>query len=107
MTHFVTGLKLLHFDSLVDPITEFREPFTPALGLFIAPLKTLHYEDTDTSTSASPKMTGLSFVVLLTTAYVARSPPVYPNTDMSLKHTSQPREDIVAPGNYRNAMGIP
>jgi hypothetical protein len=103
VTHSVGGPKLLPFNPLLDPIPEFRKPFTPTLGLSIAPLKTPYYEGTG----------GLYFrlskdddrVVLLTAAHVARPPTAYANTGMSGKKTSQRREEIVALGSmsYQNA----
>ena len=40
MTRSVGSPKLLPFNPPVDPIPEFRKPFTPTPGLFIVPLKT-------------------------------------------------------------------
>ena len=103
VTHSVAGPKLLPFNPLVDPIPEFRKPFTPTLGLSIAPLKTPHYEGTGALYLRLSKDD--ERVVLLTAAHVARPPSAYANTGMSRKRASQPREDIVALGNmgYRNA----
>ncbi|KAG7096384.1 hypothetical protein E1B28_003828 [Marasmius oreades] len=99
----VRGPKLLSLDPLLHPVPGFRKPFTPTLGLSIAPLKTPHYEGTG----------GLFFrlrndqnsVVLLTAAHVARPPTVYPNLGMTHGENSQPREEIVALGNkgYQDA----
>ena len=40
------GSKLLSFDPDVDPVPELPSPFTPTLGIQIAPLKTPHLEGT-------------------------------------------------------------
>ncbi|PWW76389.1 hypothetical protein C7212DRAFT_357331 [Tuber magnatum] len=99
----VGGPKLLPFDPLIDPIPEFRKPFTATLGLSIAPLSTPYYEGTG----------GLYFrlahddnrVALLTAAHVARPPPAFPNPGMSQKSNGPPSEEIVALGSmgYQNA----
>jgi hypothetical protein len=89
----VAGPKLLSFN-LLDPVPEFRKPFVPTLGLSIAPLKTPHYEGA--GALYFRLSSGDESVVLLTAAHVARPPPAYSNTGMSRKHSSQPREEIVA-----------
>ena len=103
VTRSVTGLKLLPFNPLIDPTPEFRKPFTPTLGLAIAPLKAPHYEGTGALYFRLSKDD--ERVVLLTAAHVTRPPPAYTNTGMSCEKTRQPREEIVALGNmgYRNA----
>ena len=40
------GPKLLSFDPSVDPVPELRSPFTPTLGIQIAPFKTPYFEGT-------------------------------------------------------------
>ena len=40
------GPRLLSFNSLRDPVPELLKPFTPTLGLSIAPLRTPYYEGT-------------------------------------------------------------
>jgi len=103
VTRSVGGPKLLSFDPLVDPIPEFRKAFTPTLGLSIAPLRAPHYEGTGALYFRLGRDDDR--VALLTAAHVARPPPVFANTGMSRKGTSQPREEIVALGSmgYRNA----
>ncbi|KAG8797913.1 hypothetical protein FRC17_007607, partial [Serendipita sp. 399] len=103
VTHSVGGPKLLPFNPLVEPIPEFRKPFTPTLGLSIAPLKMPHYEGTGTLYFRFSKDD--KRVVLLTAAHVTCPPPMYANRGMSHKQVSQPREEIVALGSmgYRNA----
>ncbi|KAG8891324.1 hypothetical protein FRC01_014764 [Tulasnella sp. 417] len=87
VTHSVAGPKLVSFNPLLDPIPEFRKPFTPTLGLSIAPLKTPHYEGTGALYFRLGKDD--ERVVLLTAAHVARPPPAYPNAGTSRKHTRQ------------------
>ena len=103
VTYSVGGPKLLPFDPFLDPIPEFRKPFTSTLGLSIAPLKTPNYEGTGALYFRLSKDDDR--VVLLTAAHVARPPPAYANTGMSRKKTSRHREEIVALGNvgYQNA----
>lgn len=65
-----TGPKLLPFNPLRDPVPELLKPFTPTLGLSIAPLKTPYYEGTGAlylRVGNTDKRT-----VLLTAAHVAR-----------------------------------
>ncbi|KAH7882030.1 hypothetical protein F5I97DRAFT_1832632 [Phlebopus sp. FC_14] len=98
------GPKLLSFNPLLDRVPDLRKPFTPALGLSIAPRKSPYYEGT----------AALYFrlsndddrVMVLTCAHVARPPPVIPNTGMTQKKGSQRREEIVALGTmgYDNAV---
>jgi hypothetical protein len=98
------GPKLLPFNPLRNFIPEYRKPFTPTLGLSIAPLKTPHYEGTGALYFRLNKDDDR--VVLLTASHVARPLPVYTNRGMTRKNTSQPREEIVALGNmgYQNAI---
>ncbi|EJC98230.1 uncharacterized protein FOMMEDRAFT_137152 [Fomitiporia mediterranea MF3/22] len=86
------GLKLLPFNPLVDPIPDFRKPFTPTLGLSITPFKTPYYEGTGALYFRLSRDDDR--VVLLTAAHVARPLP--------------PREEIVALGSmgYQNATNI-
>ncbi|KAH8113198.1 hypothetical protein DFH11DRAFT_367544 [Phellopilus nigrolimitatus] len=98
------GPKLLSFDPLLDEVPDLRKPFTTALGLSIAPLRYPHFEGTGAlffRLSEEDNRTAI-----LTCAHVARPPPVYPNTGMTRKDTSQSREEVVALGNtgYNNAV---
>ena len=98
------GPKMLSFDPLNDSVPEFREPFTPTLGLFIAPFKTPHYEGTGAlylRESSNSKR-----VFLITCAHVARPPPAHPNTGLARRATSHPREQVIALGSsgYTNAL---
>ncbi|KDQ58121.1 hypothetical protein JAAARDRAFT_193575 [Jaapia argillacea MUCL 33604] len=98
------GPKLLSFNPLLDDVPSLRKPFTPALGLSIAPLKYPHFEGTAAlyfRLSKDDKRTAI-----LTCAHVARPPPVYGDTGMTRTNPSQPREEFVALGNggYNNAV---
>jgi len=98
------GPKMLSFDPLNDSVPEFREPFAPTLGLFIAPLKTPYYEGTGAlylRESSDSKR-----VFLLTCAHIARPPLVHPNTGLARKKKSHRREHIIALGTsgYTNAL---
>ncbi|KAG8692458.1 hypothetical protein FRC08_009765 [Ceratobasidium sp. 394] len=97
------GPKLLDFDPSVDPVPELRSPFSPTLGIQIAPLKTPFYEGTGAVYVRESSQSKRIF--LLTAAHVARPPPVHHNQALSHKDTSQPREEIVALGTmaYTNA----
>ncbi|KAN0081180.1 hypothetical protein V8E55_008804 [Tylopilus felleus] len=99
-----TGPKLLSFNPLVDRVPDLRKPFTPALGLSIAPRKYPYYEETAALYFRLSKNDDR--VVVLTCAHVARPPPVYHNTGMTHKKGSQRREEIVALGTmgYDNAV---
>jgi len=98
------GPKLLSFDPLRNHVPDLRKPFTPTLGLSIAPHKHPHFEGTAAlyfRLSKDDQRTAI-----LTCAHVARPPPIYPNTDMTRRNTSQRREDIIALGStgYNNAV---
>ncbi|KAI0801514.1 hypothetical protein C8Q74DRAFT_1401040 [Fomes fomentarius] len=89
---------------LLDDVPDLRKPFTPTLGLSIAPLKYPHFEGTGALYFRLSKDDDRT--AILTCAHVARPPPTYPNTGMTRTNKSQPREDIVALGNmgYSNAL---
>jgi len=98
------GPKLLSFDPLRNHVPDLRKPFTSTLGLSIAPHKHPHFEGTAAlyfRLSKDDQRTAI-----LTCAHVARPPPIYPNTDMTRRNTSQRREDIIALGStgYNNAV---
>jgi len=99
-----TGPKLLSFNPLVDRVPDLRKPFTPALGLSIAPRKYPYYEGTAALYFCLSKDDNR--VAVLTCAHVARPPPAYRNTGMTHQKDSQRREEIVALGTigYDNAI---
>jgi hypothetical protein len=103
VTRSVAGPKMLSFDPLNDSVPEFRKPFTPTLGLSIAPFKTPHFEGTGALYLREGKDSKRVF--LLTCAHVAR-PPAHVNTGLAHKTTSHPRERVIALGNsgYTNAL---
>ncbi|KAI9438364.1 hypothetical protein H4582DRAFT_2111739 [Lactarius indigo] len=98
------GSKLLSFDPLFNDFPDLRKPFTATLGLSIAPLKYPHFEGTAALYFRLDKDNKRT--AMLTCAHVARPPPVYANTGMTRRNTSQVREEIVALGNggYNNAV---
>ncbi|KAG0642415.1 hypothetical protein HOY80DRAFT_881744 [Tuber brumale] len=100
----VAGPKLLSFDPLLDDVPDLRKPFTPTLGLSIAPLKYPHFEGTAALYFRLDKDD--TRTAILTCAHVARPPPAYPNTGMTRRNTSQAREEFVALGNmgFNNAV---
>ncbi|KAG2070520.1 hypothetical protein BDR04DRAFT_1100012 [Suillus decipiens] len=98
------GPKLLSFEPFFDNVPDLRKPFTPALGLSIAPLKYPHFEGTAAlyfRLSKDNKRTAM-----LTCAHVARPPPIFSNTSMTHRKMSQAREEFVALGimSYSNAI---
>ncbi|KZT27853.1 hypothetical protein NEOLEDRAFT_1154829 [Neolentinus lepideus HHB14362 ss-1] len=101
------GPKLLSFNPLLDDVPDLRKPFTPTLGLSIAPLKYPHFEGTGAFYFRLSKLSkDDDRTAILTCAHVARPPPARRNTGMMRTNRSQPREDIVALGNigYSNAV---
>ena len=103
VTRSATGPKLQSFDPLLDGVSEFRKPFTPTLGLSIAPLEFPYYEGTAALYFRVSKDDDR--VALLTCAHVARPPPVYANTGLT-HHGTQPREEITVLGDkgYNDAL---
>jgi hypothetical protein len=98
------GPKLLPFNPLRDPVPELLKPFTPTLGLSIAPLKTPYYEGTGAlylRVSSANKRT-----VLLTAAHVARPLPAFANMGMSRRRNSQAVEEIIALGDEGYSKAI-
>ncbi|KAI6098074.1 hypothetical protein EDD16DRAFT_1718740 [Pisolithus croceorrhizus] len=105
VTRSVAGPKMLSFDPFTDSVPEFRKPFTPALGLSIAPLKTPHFEGTGALYFRESKDSNR--VLLLTCAHVVRPPLAHPrNTVLDRKTKRHPREQVIALGNsgYTNTL---
>ena len=98
------GPKLLSFDPSSDRVPELRSPFTPALGIHIAPSKTPHYEGSGAIYLRESSQSDRVF--LLTACHVARPPPVHRNRPLSRKHSSQAREEIVILGTSAYADAI-
>lgn len=83
----------------VEGLAALHKPFTPTLGLSIAPQKSSHYEGTGglffkLSSAADDKR-----VAVLTCAHVSQPPPVSRNDEYMRKNDSQPRKDIILLGN--------
>ncbi|KAI6100522.1 hypothetical protein F5141DRAFT_1009288, partial [Pisolithus sp. B1] len=105
VTRSIAGPKMLSFDPFTDSVPEFRKPFTPALGLSIAPLKTPHFEGTGALYFCKSKDSNR--VLLLTCAHVVRPPLAHPrNTVLDCKTKRHPREQVIALGNsgYTNTL---
>lgn len=86
---------MLLFNPICDPVPELLKPFTPTLGLSIAPLKATYYEGTGAlylRLSSTDKRT-----VLLIAAHVAR-PPTFISRSLPPGCDRPPREEIVALG---------
>ncbi|KZP22711.1 hypothetical protein FIBSPDRAFT_471046 [Athelia psychrophila] len=90
------GPKLLSFDPSIDPVPELRSPFTPTLGIQIAPLKTPYFEGTGAVYLRESSQSDRVF--LLTAAHVARPPPADHNPPLSRNHSGRAREEIVVLG---------
>ncbi|KAI6023579.1 hypothetical protein BKA83DRAFT_4261450 [Pisolithus microcarpus] len=114
VTRSVAGPKMLPFNFLrdsvrsypfLDSIPEFRKPFTPALGLAIAPLKNPQFEGTGALYFRESRDSKRVFC--LTCAHVARPLPIYiRNTGLARKTKSHPPEKIIALGRsaYESAV---
>lgn len=82
----------------LEGIPALRKPFTPTLGLSLAPRKSAHFEGTGglffrLTTDESDKR-----VALLTCAHVAHPPVLFENKVYTRRNDSQPREDIILLG---------
>lgn len=96
------------FDPTLDleGLSALRKPFTPTLGLSIAPLKSPYYEGSGglflrLSSDEADKRIGL-----LTCAHVAHPPPLFQNKVYARKKDSHPREDVLLLGTeaFNNAV---
>ncbi|KAI6143781.1 hypothetical protein BKA82DRAFT_860065 [Pisolithus tinctorius] len=98
------GPKLLSFNRLVHRDLELRSPFTPMLGIPIAPLKTPCFEGTGAVYLRESRESDRVF--LLTVAHVARPPPIHSEHPLSRKRSSRAREKIVILGDsaYTDAI---
>ncbi|KAI6143785.1 hypothetical protein BKA82DRAFT_1005565 [Pisolithus tinctorius] len=99
------GPKLLSFDPYcVDPVPELRSPFTPMLGIPIAPLKTPCFEGTGAVYLRESRESDRVF--LLTVAHIACPPPIHSEHLLSRKRSSRAREKIVVLGDsaYTDAI---
>ncbi|KAF9068769.1 hypothetical protein BDP27DRAFT_1392603 [Rhodocollybia butyracea] len=103
-----SGPQLMNFNPLFDSvgIPALRKPFTPTLGLAIAPLKSPHLEGTGGLFFCLNTEEGDKRVAVLTCAHVAHPPPLFENKNYTRKNDTQPREDIIllGTGSYDNAV---
>ncbi|KAI1788921.1 hypothetical protein LXA43DRAFT_974534 [Ganoderma leucocontextum] len=98
------GPQLLHHASSVDPTVDVRVPFTPALGLQIAPKAFLHFEGTGCLYLREGGESDRVF--LLTARHVALPPSKYPNELYHRKNNSIPRREVIHIGSraFQNAL---
>lgn len=98
------GPQLLDYTPSVDPTADLRSPFTPALGVQIAPLATPHFEGTGAlylrESSQSKR------VFLLTARHVPLPLSAHLNKLYAYEDTSQPRHEVLILGNkaYQGAL---
>ncbi|KAJ3486271.1 hypothetical protein NLI96_g4345 [Meripilus lineatus] len=102
VTRSTSGPKMLSFNPLCNSLPDLRKPFTPTLGLSIAPLNTPYSEGTGALYFRESKESDRIF--LLTCAHVARPRPVHRNSGPSPK--SRPPEQVIALGimGYNDAL---
>ena len=99
-----SGPRLLEHNPFEDPIADIWYPFTPSLGIQIAPKDTPHFKGTGAlflhESSQSKR------VFLLTARHVALPPAIYSNQLYSHKKPSRRRVNIVILGSkaYVNAL---
>ncbi|KAJ3478096.1 hypothetical protein NLI96_g10001 [Meripilus lineatus] len=93
-TRFTSDPKMLSFSPFRGSLPELRKPFTPTLGLSIAPLKTPHFEGTGALYFRESKENDCVF--LLTCVHVARPRHVHRNSCPSRK--SRLPEQVIALG---------
>ncbi|KAF8836663.1 hypothetical protein BDN67DRAFT_992059 [Paxillus ammoniavirescens] len=91
------GPQFLDHVSSVDPTADVRVPFTPALGLQIAPKDFPYFEGT--SCLYLCKGGESNRVFLLTARHVALPPSKYPNKLYHRKNNSMPRREVIHLGN--------
>ncbi|TFK53866.1 hypothetical protein OE88DRAFT_1732622 [Heliocybe sulcata] len=97
--------KLISEAGFSDFEIGFREkPFTPTLGLAIAPLKTPHYEGTGALYIRENNEGGRIF--LLTCTHVARPVSDYRSMGLVHKMSSSPRDHIIALGHFGYASTL-
>ena len=82
----------------VAELSGLRKPFTPTLGLAIAPLDSPHFEGSGGIFLRLSNDENDKRIALLTCAHVIRPPPLFANEAYSHESDSQPREDIVLLG---------
>jgi len=99
-----TGPRLLNHVPSVDPTADIRIPFTPALGVQIAPKDTPYFEGTGALYLRESSQSDRVF--LLTARHVALPPAVHDNKLYELKNSSKPRQAVLILGSkaYTDAL---
>ncbi|KIJ12044.1 hypothetical protein PAXINDRAFT_163961 [Paxillus involutus ATCC 200175] len=87
------GTQLLDHVSSVNPTVDIRAPFTPALGLRIAPKAFPYFEGTSCLYLCEGGESNRVF--LLTARHVALPPSEYPNELYHRKDNSMPRHEVI------------
>jgi hypothetical protein len=98
------GPQLLNHVFSVDPTADVRGPFTPALGLRIAPNACPHFEGTGCLYLREGGERNR--VLLLTTRHVVLPPSKFPNDTYTRKTTGSPPREVILLGSkaYQNAL---
>ncbi|KAG9092753.1 hypothetical protein FS749_015458, partial [Ceratobasidium sp. UAMH 11750] len=99
-----SGAQLLNYVSTLDPTADLRSPFTPALGLQIAPQKAPYLEGT--AALFFRESSDSERVFLLTARHVALPMPEYKNKLYECKRTGTPARDVLLLGSkaYADAL---
>jgi hypothetical protein len=99
-----TGPRLLNHVPSVDPTADIRIPFTPALGVQIAPKDTPYFEGTGALYLRESSQTNRIF--LLTARHVALPPSVHDNALYEHKNPSKRRQEVLILGSkaYTDAL---
>ena len=98
------GPKLLPFDPLLDDVPELRKPFSPALGLSIAPKKYPYHEGTAALYFRLSKDNNR--VAMLTCAHVIRPPHLSEAQKKSKTKGFKHREEVIALGTMGYDNGL-
>ena len=99
-----TGPRLLNYVPSVDPTADIRIPFTPALGVQIAPKDTPYFEGTGALYLCESTQTNRIF--LLTARHVALPPALHGNNLYERKNPSRRRQAVLILGSkaYTDAL---
>jgi len=96
--------ELLSFESYLDTVHNVCSPFTPALGIQIAPLTYPHLEGTG---AVYLQDNDSGDLLLLSACHVARPPPINPNNQpLPLQQSNMEKEEIISLGSgaFKKAM---
>jgi hypothetical protein len=101
---FTRSTGPLNHVPFIDPIADIRNPFTPSLGVQIAPRDTPHYEGTDALYLRESSQSDRVF--LLTARHVALPPPAHDNELYERKKTRKRAYEVLILGSkaYTNAL---